>query len=296
MEEKLISSHYLLFLDFLMDIVYILKETDDNNVELLYSLRSLKNIKHWKVFIVWFKPDWIKNIIHIPADDPYKVKSLNALHKIKIACNNKRISEEFVLMNDDFYILKPTEIKYFNRWTIESHIKYRDKKFQSMSKYCQNLEKTFALFPKWLDFSLHCPIIYNKQMFLDMCEKYDMNEWYLLRNLYCNHYWIEWEFMEDCKILEVDNFDINNYWDFLSTNDWQILKIYDKIWLVDKSKYEDIWEWHSLYCIINNKIMLARAKYNISIDNVFYEKWLEYLIKKNFELDWRTYFDIIKYL
>lgn len=181
------------------DVVYILRQSELNNLELLFSLRSLKNIEYWKIYIVWYLPKWCQNVIHIPAVDPYNIKSLNALHKIKIACNDERISDDFILMNDDFYITKPTEIKYYHRGTIKQHIE--DKKWRLWnSNYIQNLEKTFKLFPDWLDFSLHIPFIYNKQKFLELCENYDMKQGYLLRNLYANHYWIEWEYMEDCKV------------------------------------------------------------------------------------------------
>jgi hypothetical protein len=185
-----------------MDIVYIFREWSENCLELRYSLRSLKNIKHWKVFIIGYKPKWIKNIIHIDAEDPYIIKSLNALHKINIACNDDRISDDFILMNDDFYITEPTEVKYYYQGTMENHL--IDKRNRSLHwSYVRNLTKTYTLFQKWMDFSLHAPIIYNKKKFLELQEYYDMKEWYLLRNLYCNHYKIEWEYLEDCKIREI---------------------------------------------------------------------------------------------
>lgn len=199
-----------------MDIVYIVKQNWDND-ELRYSLRSLDNIKHDRVFIVWHKPYWCQNVIHIPAQDPYKIKSLNALHKIKIACENEKVSEDFILMNDDFYILEPITIKYYHRWSIKEHLEYRINKWQENSLYVQNLIKTLELFPNWDDFSLHLPIIYNKNMFLEMCNKYDMTQGYLLRNLYCNHYWIKWEFKEDIKVY--DKFTIEKWQVFLSSDD-----------------------------------------------------------------------------
>ncbi len=202
------------------DIVYILRQSNIDNLELLFSLRSLKNIEHGKVFIVWFLPKWCENIIHIPAIDPYHIKSLNALHKIEIACRDDRVSEDFILMNDDFYITKPTKIKYYHRWTIQDHIE--DKKTRIWwSQYVKNLEKTYKIFPKWLDFSLHIPFIYNKNRFLDLWKKYDKNEGYLLRNLYANHYEINWEYMEDVKVNNFQDFQEiqKNTPIFLSSND-----------------------------------------------------------------------------
>lgn len=224
-----------------MDVVYILKENQEN-LELKYSLRSLKNLKHDRVFIVWHKPYWVQNVIHIPAEDPYKIKSLNALHKITIACKDERISEDFILMNDDFYILKPTEIKYYQRWKIIDHLEYRKQKEQENSIYCKNLKKTLELFPDWYDFSLHLPIIYNKSKFLDLFNHYDMKQGYLLRNLYCNHYWIKWKFREDIKVY--DWFHIEEWQEFLSSDDNMVWNkefldyMEEKFWEI--SKYERI--------------------------------------------------------
>ncbi len=73
-----------------------------------------------------------------------------------------------------------------------------------------------------------------------------MKQGYLLRNLYANHYWIEWEYMEDCKI--------NNMQDlmkikqeiplFISSNDSFFQKsfiLFLKQIFPEKSQYEKDW-------------------------------------------------------
>ena len=98
------------------DIVYILR-TDPRfykNDDIKYSLRSLdKNFKgKGKVFIVGGRPNWINvnTVTHIYAEDKERNKLVNAIHKILIACKDKRISEDFILlMNDDFLFLKETK-------------------------------------------------------------------------------------------------------------------------------------------------------------------------------------------
>jgi len=242
-----------------MDIVYILKETKDCNNELLFSLRSLKNIPHRSVFIIWHKPEWVKNIVHIPASDPYEIKSLNALHKIQIACNDERISSDFVFMNDDFYLLKPIKkIDYFNRGSIKEHIEYRESLNQKKWAYYTNLKKTHDLFPDWKDFSLHCPIIYNKTKFLKMCGEYDMSQWYLLRNLYCNYCWISSEFMRDCKAYEWDEFKVSEEQIFLSSDDKILKKDSFKKFINEKFNTVCKYEWNIekiKNLIIKNKSM-----------------------------------------
>lgn len=227
-----------------MDIVYILRPWYDNCLELRFSLRSLANIKHDKVFIVGYKPEWCENVIHIPAEDPYSVKSLNALHKITIACEDKRISDDFILMNDDFYICKPTEIKYYNQWTIEEHLQDKINRLWN-SKYIQNIRKTLNIFPEWLDFSLHIPIIYNKEKFLKLWDKYDKNEWYLLRNLYCNEYWVKSEYRQDYKIRNLKEL-VKDDQTFISNDDALIVNeefreyLYNKFPNVSKYEHQDI--------------------------------------------------------
>jgi len=224
-----------------MDIVYILREWADNCLELRYSLRSLKNIEHDKVYIIWYKPEWVENVIHISAEDPYKIKSLNALHKINIACNYKNISDDFILMNDDFYITKETEIKYYNQWSIMDHYLEKRDRLQRGS-YINNLYKTFQLFPRWKDFSLHTPIVYNKVKFLALQTKYDMTQWYLLRNLYCNHYWIVWEYLKDFKIRNLEEIP-EELPTFLSNLDCLIVSEEFKALL--ESLFPDQWRYES---------------------------------------------------
>lgn len=90
-----------------MDIAYILKEKPDNYDELRYSLRSLKNIQHDKLFICGYLPKFINNrkVTYIPT--------LQTLSKYENARNNKielckcsLLSDDFILFNDDFYMLE----------------------------------------------------------------------------------------------------------------------------------------------------------------------------------------------
>ena len=68
-----------------MDIVYPIKKTIKNE-DLRYSLRSLCNIEHNKVFIIGELPDWVsEEVYYIPVQqnlDRYEATTNN----IKIAC------------------------------------------------------------------------------------------------------------------------------------------------------------------------------------------------------------------
>lgn len=93
-----------------MDVVYILGSGSlVKNEEIRYSLRSLERnmLDIADVYIVGEKPEFLKDFIHIPSQDLSPEKWRNAYKKIKIACADSRISEDFLLMNDDFFMLEP---------------------------------------------------------------------------------------------------------------------------------------------------------------------------------------------
>ena len=198
-----------------MDIVYPLIKTKDNNTELLFSLRSLSNISHGKVFIIGHKPEWVENVVHIPCDDPYSQKVCNAYHKIKKACLNDELSEDFILMNDDFYITEPTEIKYYHQGTIADHLERRRQMGHIKSRYCRSLQRAQDIFPQGLDYELHIPFIYNKKKFLAL--DFDLKNPPLLRSLYGNTYNVKGKQMEDVKYEYRD--DIRIHGTFFSTDD-----------------------------------------------------------------------------
>lgn len=250
-----------------MDIVYIFREWPMNSFELRYSLRSLKNIEHNKVYIVWDKPERVSDeVIHIQCDDPYTIKAMNALHKIKKIIDTKDISSDFILMNDDFILLDRVEHKNYNQGTILEHYKRRA---HMNSDYVKLLKKTLELYPDWLDYSLHIPIIMNKSNLSEMIKTHDFSEWLLIRNIYWNMYIKDSEYMWDVKILERENNKLDRY---LSTNDSTIKNRHFREYIdnlfPNMCKYE-------IYPL-NYNIMKAKANYNVTIDGITYEKWKEY--------------------
>lgn len=192
------------------DIVYILgSESRWANNEIRYSLRSVqKNLKHGKIFVIGEKCDWFSDkIIHIPAEDPFEIKTKNAYHKLLIACNDKRISDNFILMNDDFFILnKIPEIKPYYKCTLAQSIK-RHK--QKAGYYFNAIEETIKYLgnKEALDYSLHYPFIYNKaklkKLLLDI-EKKDIV--ILLRAAYGNIYNLNGIQKDDVKIKNAREF------------------------------------------------------------------------------------------
>lgn len=156
-----------------MNVVYPVKlEADNDSEELRYSLRSLKNITHRDVFIVGEKPDWIKNIIHIDIRQRHAVTRFdNSAYNIFMACCDDRVSEDFILMNDDIYITRVLEaIPTYHRGTI-ARVLNRDYA-KSNSLYVRIMKKALRTLKEngysTYSYELHCPMVINKKKFRDI--------------------------------------------------------------------------------------------------------------------------------
>lgn len=153
-----------------MDAVYILgTDSPVENLEILYSVRSLET--HMadlrNVYVVGDLPANLPGVIHVPAIDetPYKWK--NAYLKIKKACEIPELSEEFLLMNDDFYMLEPFEGA---DWPF----------------YANNRGSGGTCGP--INFAVHCPIRYKKEWFGQMPFSLDGKGPHSPRCMYGNFY------------------------------------------------------------------------------------------------------------
>lgn len=213
-----------------MDVVYILgtgSQWQDN--ELRYSLRSLCNLKHDRVFIIGERPDWLTNIVHIPAEDIYgPEKQRNAIHKLGIAIDSD-VSDNFVLMNDDFFILRPTVVPTAYRRTLQEALD--DPK--AVGFYRQAIINTHERFPQGFDYSLHIPFIYNRDRLRDTIAEYG-NDLVLLRSMYGNMHRIGGERMEDVKLHTRRDFNLGKivgFGDFLSTSEDAVRDLAFQAWI-----------------------------------------------------------------
>lgn len=85
------------------DVVYIVRPGDDND-ELRYSLRSLRNVPHGTVWLVGYCPRWVRGVRHLPVEQS-GLKYDNATANLReVARLGPRT---FMLFNDDFYATAP---------------------------------------------------------------------------------------------------------------------------------------------------------------------------------------------
>lgn len=87
------------------DVVYFLKE-DVPSAELRFSLRSLANLPHDRVWFIGGKPEWVTDANHVPfKGGPHKWWDLS--DKFMLLPGLDGLADEFVLMSDDYFILEP---------------------------------------------------------------------------------------------------------------------------------------------------------------------------------------------
>lgn len=158
------------------DLVYILKQSDINP-DLKFSLRSVEKFcTYRKIWVVGYKPNWVRNVEYLPTVQSSN-KWVNSMTNIVAACNCQEISDDFVLMNDDFFMLRNIIDwkKTFNLClnTIDEEAKkYENKKpsrWQYGFLYAKDLLDKLNCTRRY-NYEYHGPIIFNKEKFLKMLE------------------------------------------------------------------------------------------------------------------------------
>lgn len=169
-----------------MDVLYYIGNgSSHNNDELRLSLRSLE--KHCKdvgkVWIVGNKPAFLRNVEYIWVADERGKWWWNAFNKTKTAIL-AGISDDFLLMNDDFFMIDDFEAEsypYFHK----GDIKKNDTDYQQVVYNTGEYLKSIGAATK--HFGIHCPIRINGKKYLEL-EKHltqPMSVRCLYGNLYC---------------------------------------------------------------------------------------------------------------
>ena len=195
-----------------MDIVYILKR-EDFNLDLAYSLRSVEAFVsgYDRIWFAGYKPSWIRGIKHVHTLQ-IGTKWMNGFGNIVAACNHADVSDDFVLFNDDFFAIRPvdlrTDINLYNK-TLDAAIKDQEK--HSASKWRLSFKQMRTLLRKlgsqhFMSFELHLPIIINKLAYLEIINRPEVQAHIskygiiMSRTLYGNLCWRNPTPMHDCKL------------------------------------------------------------------------------------------------
>lgn len=231
------------------DLVYILGTGSQwNNNEIRYSMRSVeKNVPHRNIVIVGYLPRFARNVVHVPCRDPYRNKLQNSIHKTAKIVKEKRISERFAIMNDDFFFLKPLEkILNFYKGSMAEMIRTHPTKngyYFEAAKRTRDMLKEKGIVPK--DYSLHYPMILEKRKVARILSMFDHRaEGYLFRTVYANYYNLGGYVRKDSKVKSMPELKMKRIKqsDMISTSDGIAMQSSFREWIHKKfpepSKYE----------------------------------------------------------
>lgn len=200
------------------DIVYFVKDTKSNE-ELRYSLRSLKNFPHRKVWFYGGCPDGLKPDHHISVVQDQPTKWQNILKMYKLVCENDDITEDFWLFNDDFFVMKKVKKgpNWFNGDLYKRVVTLEDT-HNSFTPYSQQLRFTLQELESMgcdtLNYALHVPMLMNRKKVLELTKIVDGP---MIRCLYGNYFNIGGQEHSDVKIDSSDKLYKDG--EYLSTND-----------------------------------------------------------------------------
>ena len=202
------------------------------NEELRYSIRSVvANMPHNDILVVGGKPDWYGGpflpVETFIGDRPSTNKYVNTKNNIQHIVDSAKVSDEFIFMNDDFYIMQPLDrLQYYHGGHFEDKLK-TFKLYAPNSSYTKMLQRTQSVldglgFKDPLDYTLHIPVLYQKKKLAEVLP-YDGST----RTLYGNIHRVGGTRMDDVKVHPrrpfphaPEPFDyMNNTEPFLSTAD-----------------------------------------------------------------------------
>jgi hypothetical protein len=174
------------------------------NIELRYCLRSIE--KHLtgvgNVFIVGHCPEWARNVIHIRFDeDPRnRFRDRNIMLKMSEACKDARVSDDFLMVHDDHFLLADFEAGAFPYYHM-GHMMPGVGQYGETKRNTEHLLCPLPGIPIY-NYDCHCPILLNKQLFMRSVALADWSKWYgyCMKTLYCVMNGIDGEYMDDIKI------------------------------------------------------------------------------------------------
>lgn len=202
-----------------MDVVYKIKASDRNE-ELRYSLRSLANLPHDRVWLAGHTPPWVTGVGEIPVGKRQRGKYASSTQNVLAACRHPEVSERFWLFDDDFFVMRPVEsVPTLHRGTMSEALADR----RIGGPYRKGMQATTELlhrlgYPDPLCYELHIPLLVDKDGMADAIERGRGVTGLQQRSVYGNLCRIGGERADDVKVSTS-----TGRWDgtqpFLSTSD-----------------------------------------------------------------------------
>lgn len=213
----------------MIDIVYVVGPGTRND-PLYYSLRSIANLPHDRVWIAGYQPPWVQNVTHIPVQQG-PGKHANTWANWRAIAESG--PENFYLFNDDFFVMQPVEtVPVWHRGPLGKAIagylntpaltNWRRRAEAARTGLVQLGHQPASL--SW--YELHTPMPMNRTLLVAALADLDKvrdraHLYYAKRTWYGNHARIGGTERADCKTQRTDNrhLDEDRFTPFLSTSD-----------------------------------------------------------------------------
>ncbi len=188
------------------DIVYVVRKGESNEA-LRYSLRSLENIPHQKVWIAGHRPRWVRGVKHLPYNQaiggPLQ-SSFNTSGALYRAAGHHGITPDFIYMNDDFFVMKPIEdLELYHRGPIEDHMPKWGGEYRRGALMTAQMMRYLGFNFTW-SYELHIPMLLNRKKFveiMDVAMRHGATTFRLhKRTAYANYWGLKGEYMADVKV------------------------------------------------------------------------------------------------
>ena len=224
----------------MQDIVYFVKDSPTNE-ELRYSLRSLANFPHGRVWFYGGCPDGLKPDKHIYVKQDQENKWQNVNMMLRMVCSNDEVSKDFWLFNDDFFVMEKVEkpTNYHNGDLYKRIVQLEDK-HGGITPYSKQLremrQELESMGCDTLDYTLHIPMLINREKAVECLT---ITESPMFRSLYGNYCKVKCPKMSDVKITSTEKEYKGGI--YLSTEDKSFMgKVGDQLRskFPDKCKYE----------------------------------------------------------
>jgi hypothetical protein len=151
-----------------VDVVYRVKPKE-RNAELRFSLRSLAHLDHDRVWLAGFQPSWIRNVGLIPTRERHDDKWQNIAIALEAVCSWPELSDRFVLMDDDFFVMQPVdEVPTWHRGPASEFLS----RHGGDNAYHRGLRATVRFLQELghadpLSYELHVPMVFDKAAMAD---------------------------------------------------------------------------------------------------------------------------------
>lgn len=202
------------------DLIYILKADIDTD-ELKYSLRSVE--KNFPINRVWFvggQPEGLEPDIRLKHEQIGNCKWELIRSSMWKAVNDERLSEDFFLFNDDFFVMEPVDTDSFRNF-VDGTLERRIDELHSevgMNAYTRTLfkleQELKTMHEPTMNFDVHLPMLLNKEQVRSTLYKCSSPQ---MRSAIGNINRLPFVIHPDVKVYDLESVPVNET--YLSTND-----------------------------------------------------------------------------